>query len=108
MIGMGIAIGNVLLPVVVKISFPTRIATVTSLYIYDGYWFDVGGSKFNGAIFRSHLIYANGLAIGAVNEDLVFPILALMIWLPKIQKTFLFYLPAIRSKKINHTDEKDD
>ncbi|OBT12224.1 transporter [Vibrio sp. UCD-FRSSP16_10] len=34
LIGAGIAVGNVLLPVAVKASFPTRIAVVTSLYIF--------------------------------------------------------------------------
>nr|WP_241908336.1 MFS transporter [Vibrio breoganii] len=33
-IGAGIAIGNVLLPVAVKMNFPTRIAVMTSLYTF--------------------------------------------------------------------------
>ncbi|MFS1922014.1 MFS transporter [Vibrio lentus] len=85
MIGMGIAIGNVLLPVVVKISFPTRIATVTSLYI-----FTMGiGSTLSSSLMVPFsdltLFTLTGWQL-ALLMNLVFPILALMIWLPKIRK----------------------
>ncbi|MEZ8697233.1 MFS transporter [Vibrio lentus] len=85
MIGMGIAIGNVLLPVVVKISFPTRIATVTSLYIFTmGIGSTLGSSLM--VPFSDLTLFTLTSWQLALLMNLVFPILALMIWLPKIRK----------------------
>ncbi|MFS1463416.1 MFS transporter [Vibrio lentus] len=85
MIGMGIAIGNVLLPVVVKISFPTRIATVTSLYIFTMGIGSTLGSSLMVPFSDLTLFTLTGWQL-ALLTNLVFPILALMIWLPKIRK----------------------
>ncbi|MEZ8916434.1 MFS transporter [Vibrio lentus] len=85
MIGMGIAIGNVLLPVVVKISFPTRIATVTSLYIFTMGIGSTLGSSLMVPFSGLTLFTLTGWQL-ALLMNLVFPILALMIWLPKIRK----------------------
>ena len=85
MIGMGIAIGNVLLPVVVKISFPTRIATVTSLYIFTMGIGSTLGSSLMVPFSDLTLFTLTGWQL-ALLMNLVFPILALMIWLPKIRK----------------------
>ncbi|MFS1908340.1 MFS transporter [Vibrio lentus] len=85
MIGMGIAIGNVLLPVVVKISFPTRIATVTSLYIFTMGIGSTLGSSLMVPFSDLTLFTLTGWQF-ALLMNLVFPILALMIWLPKIRK----------------------
>lgn len=84
MIGMGIAIGNVLLPVVVKISFPTRIATVTSLYIFTMGIGSTLGSSLMVPFSDLTLFTLTGWQL-ALLMNLVFPILALMIWLPKIR-----------------------
>ncbi|CAK2999773.1 2-nitroimidazole transporter [Vibrio crassostreae] len=85
MIGLGIAIGNVLLPVVVKISFPTRIATVTSLYIFTMGIGSTLGSSLMVPFSELTLFTLTGWQL-ALLMNLVFPILALMIWLPKIRK----------------------
>lgn len=85
MIGLGIAIGNVLLPVVVKISFPTRIATVTSLYIFTMGIGSTLGSSLMVPFSELTLFTLTGWQF-ALLMNLVFPILALMIWLPKIRK----------------------
>ncbi|TKG22468.1 MFS transporter [Vibrio lentus] len=85
MIGMGIAIGNVLLPVVVKISFPTRIATVTSLYIFTMGIGSTLGSSLMVPFSDLTLFTLTGWQL-ALLMNLVFPILALMIWLTKIRK----------------------
>ena len=85
MIGLGIAIGNVLLPVVVKISFPTRIATVTSLYIFTMGIGSTLGSSLMVPFSELTLFTLTGWQL-ALLMNLVFPILALIIWLPKITK----------------------
>ncbi|ULN67207.1 MFS transporter [Vibrio gigantis] len=85
MIGLGIAIGNVLLPVVVKISFPTRIATVTSLYIFTMGIGSTLGSSLMVPFSKLTLFTLTGWQL-ALLMNLVFPILALIIWLPKITK----------------------
>ncbi|WP_373953284.1 MFS transporter [Vibrio pomeroyi] len=85
MIGLGIAIGNVLLPVVVKISFPTRIATVTSLYIFTMGIGSTLGSSLMVPFSELTLFTLTGWQL-ALLMNLVFPLLALMIWLPKITK----------------------
>ncbi|NVN80963.1 MULTISPECIES: MFS transporter [unclassified Vibrio] len=85
MIGLGIAIGNVLLPVVVKISFPTRIATVTSLYIFTMGIGSTLGSSLMVPFSELILFTLTGWQL-ALLMNLVFPLLALIIWLPKITK----------------------
>ncbi len=85
-IGAGIAAGNVLLPVVVKVSFPTRISVITSLYI-----FTMGIGSTLGA---SLMVPISMIEVGdfsgwqvALSFNLIFPLLALIIWLPKIVRT---------------------
>ncbi|MEZ8693715.1 MFS transporter [Vibrio splendidus] len=85
MIGIGIAIGNVLLPVVVKISFPTRIATVTSLYIFTMGIGSTLGSSLMVPFSNLTLFTITGWQL-ALLMNIVFPMLALMIWLPKARK----------------------
>ncbi|MFC1237021.1 MFS transporter [Vibrio sp. F74] len=85
LIGIGIAIGNVLLPVVVKINYPTRIAVVTSIYI-----FTMGiGSTLSSSLMvpLSELTFfgSTGWQL-ALFMNVLFPILALTIWCPKIRK----------------------
>ena len=85
LIGIGIAIGNVLLPVVVKINYPTRIAVVTSIYI-----FTMGiGSTLSSSLMvpLSELTFfgSTGWQL-ALFMNVLFPILALTIWFPKIRK----------------------
>ncbi|MGB5444723.1 MAG: MFS transporter, partial [Psychromonas sp.] len=85
LIGIGIAIGNVLLPVVVKINFPERIAMVTSLYIFT---MGIGST-----LSSSLMVPFSGLTLFgstgwqlALMMNLLIPLLALLIWLPKVTK----------------------
>ncbi|MGR5167444.1 MFS transporter [Vibrio astriarenae] len=85
LIGAGIATGNVLLPVVVKIAFPARISIVTSLYI-----FTMGiGSTLSSSIMvplsSLNITHFSGWQL-ALLFNIVFPIAALVIWLPKVLK----------------------
>ncbi|GLS89526.1 2-nitroimidazole transporter [Psychromonas marina] len=83
LIGAGIATGNVLLPVVVKVNFPTRIATITSLYV-----FTMGiGSTLSASLMvpLSNISFAHmgGWQI-ALLFNLIFPVLAIAICLPLV------------------------
>tara|TARA_R110001583_G_scaffold52393_3_gene162810 strand:+ start:5378 stop:6586 length:1209 start_codon:yes stop_codon:yes gene_type:complete len=85
LIGVGIAIGNVLLPVVVKINFPERIAMITSLYIFT---MGVGSTLSSSLMVHfSHLTLftLTGWQLALI-MNLLFPLLALSIWLPKLRK----------------------
>lgn len=85
LVGIGIAIGNVLLPVVVKINFPERIAMITSLYIFT---MGVGSTLSSSLMVHfSHLTLftLTGWQLALI-INLLFPLLALSIWLPKLRK----------------------
>lgn len=85
LIGAGIATGNVLLPVVVKVNFPTRIPMITSLYVF------IMGA---GATLSSSLMVPiSNIDVASLTGwqlallfNLIFPILALFIWLPNVLK----------------------
>lgn len=98
LIGIGIAIGNVLLPVVVKINFPTRIATVTSIYI-----FTMGiGSTLSSSLmvpFSKLTIFSSTGWQLALFMNLLFPILALTIWLPRLRN---------KTSRVNNQQNNED
>ncbi|MDB1124838.1 MFS transporter [Vibrio algarum] len=98
LIGIGIAIGNVLLPVVVKINFPTRIATVTSIYI-----FTMGiGSTLSSSLmvpFSELTIFSSTGWQLALFMNLLFPILALTIWLPRLRN---------KTSRVNNQQNNED
>ena len=103
-LGMGIATGNVLLPVVVKINFPTRIATVTSLYIFTmGIGSTISSSLMvpisNFSIDQSSLFSQafSGWQL-ALLANIIFPIFALTIWLPRFRN---------KTSKINHARQSE-
>jgi CP family cyanate transporter-like MFS transporter len=85
MIGAGIAIGNVLLPVVVKMRFPGQIAAITSLYIFT---MGIGST-----LSSSLMVPLSGLGMAdltgwqlALLFNLLFPVMALAVWLPETRK----------------------
>ena len=84
LIGVGIAIGNVLLPVVVKINFPERIAMVTSLYIFTMGIGSTLSSSLMVPISTLTLFGSTGWQL-ALMMNLLFPILAITILLPKLR-----------------------
>ncbi|WED20778.1 MFS transporter [Vibrio sp. JC009] len=83
LIGAGIAAGNVLLPVVVKISFPARISAMTSLYVFT---MGIGST-----LSSSLMVPISNMGLGSISGwqlallfNLVFPVLALVLWLPEV------------------------
>ncbi len=85
LIGMGIATGNVLLPVVVKVNFPSRIGVVTSLYILTMGIGATLSSSLMVPISKLTIFSITGWQL-ALLMNLLFPLLALAIWLPKIKE----------------------
>ncbi|WP_220718057.1 MFS transporter [Agarivorans litoreus] len=81
--GAGIAFGNVLLPAVVKKLFPERISEVSSLYI-----FVMGvGSTLAASVMVPLSQQAPEQLFGwqfALAFNLIFPLAALLFWLPKL------------------------
>ncbi|GAB1620717.1 CynX/NimT family MFS transporter [Agarivorans albus] len=81
--GAGIAFGNVLLPAVVKKFFPERISEVSSLYI-----FVMGvGSTLAASVMVPLSQQAPEQLLGwqfALAFNLIFPLAALLFWLPKL------------------------
>jgi MFS transporter, CP family, cyanate transporter len=88
LIGVGVAIGNVLLPVVVKVNFPGRIAMISALYVFT---MGIGST-----LSSSLMVPLSGLMMShssgnnifgwqmALLCNIVFPIAALTLWLPKL------------------------
>lgn len=86
LIGLGIAIGNVLAPAVIKSSFPGRIATVTALY---GVSMGVG-STLSASSMVPVTSLIDDVSIGwriALLGNLIFPLLALIFWLPRLAES---------------------
>ncbi|MDR9828587.1 MFS transporter [Vibrio sp. FNV 38] len=85
LIGAGIATGNVLLPVVVKVAFPARISIVTSLYIFT---MGIGSTLSSSIMVPLSSVEIPNLSGWqfALLFNLIFPLLALVIWLPKVLK----------------------
>lgn len=81
-IGAGIAVGNVLLPALLKRDFPTRIASVTGAYAL---------SMGIAAAIASASVYplASGLGLGwsgGLLAMLVLPLAAMLLWWPQLGK----------------------
>ncbi len=81
-IGAGIAVGNVLLPALLKRDFPTRIASVTGAYAL---------SMGVAAAIASASVYplASGLGLGwagGLLAMLVLPLAAMLLWWPQLGK----------------------
>lgn len=86
LIGLGIAIGNVLAPAIIKASFPGRIATVTALY---GISMGIG-STLSASVMVPVTNVIDDVSIGwrvALAGNLIFPVLALAFWLPRLAES---------------------
>jgi len=87
-IAAGIAIANVLLPSLMKRDFPTKIATMTAIYVLM-----MGvGSALSASLAIPLADLASRLAISAVPNWafslaslLIFPIIAIFVWLPQLR-----------------------
>ncbi|MGF1805574.1 CynX/NimT family MFS transporter [Aliivibrio sifiae] len=87
-IGVGIAIGNVLLPSLLKRDFPKQVTTLTAIYVLV-----MGvGSSISSSIAIPMLHFAESLHITAIPNwaislasIVIFPIIAMVIWLPQLK-----------------------
>jgi CP family cyanate transporter-like MFS transporter len=87
-IAMGIAIANVLLPSLMKRDFPTKVATITSIYVLM-----MGvGSALSASLAIPMMHLADVFAISRVPNwafslggIIIFPVIAIIVWLPQIK-----------------------
>lgn len=81
-IGLAIAIGNVLLPGFIKINFPQRIGVMTGIYAVFMNLFGAFGSGLSVPISNVKGVgWKGSLAFWAI-----FAIIALLVWLPQLRK----------------------
>ncbi len=81
-IGAGIAVGNVLLPALLKRDFPTRIASVTGAYALS---MGVAAAVASASVFP----LASGLGLGwsgGLLAMVVLPLAAMLLWWPQLGK----------------------
>jgi len=78
-IGMGIAVGNVLLPSLVKRDFPSNVAAITGAYALA-----MGVAAALGSAVAIPLAHSWGWR-GALATSLVFPLLALGVWSARVR-----------------------
>ena len=81
-IGCGIALGNVLLPGLIKRDFSQHVARMTGAYSIT-----MGGAAALGSAMVVPLALAGFGWHGALLMLMVFPLLALLVWLPQMRKT---------------------
>lgn len=81
-IGCGIALGNVLLPSLIKRDFSQHVARMTGAYSIT-----MGGAAALGSAMVVPLALAGFGWHGALLMLMVFPLLALLVWLPQTRKT---------------------
>ena len=81
-IGCGIALGNVLLPGLIKRDFSQHVARMTGAYSIT-----MGGAAALGSAMVVPLALAGFGWHGALLMFMVFPLLALLVWLPQTRKT---------------------
>lgn len=80
LIGIGIAIGNVLLPALLKRDFPDRIATLTGTYAVVA---GVAAGLASAVVVPLATLPALGWS-GALGSFIVLPLLALVVWAPQL------------------------
>lgn len=82
LIGVGIAIGNVLIPSIIKHNFPSKIASITSIYTPCMSVFAAIGSGFSIPLaLEKGLGWRNTLSIWAL-----LGIITLIIWIPQLKR----------------------
>ena len=95
-LGIGIAIGNVLIPSIIKLKFPTKIGVVTSIYTSSMCLFAAVGAGVSMPL-------AKGLQLGWKNSLaswFILTILTLLIWLPQLKVKDESLVPIL-TKKVN-------
>ncbi len=82
LIGIGIAIGNVLIPAIIKLNFSTRLGFVTSIYTSGMCIFAAVGAGISVPLAKNlNLGWQNTLAVW-----FILTIITIFIWLPQLQK----------------------
>ncbi|PJR61833.1 CynX/NimT family MFS transporter [Klebsiella electrica] len=81
-IGCGIALGNVLLPGLIKRDFSQHVARMTGAYSIT-----MGGAAALGSAMVVPLALAGFAWHGALLMLMLFPLLALLVWLPQTRKS---------------------
>lgn len=80
-IGIGIAIGNVLIPSIIKLKFPNKIGTLTSLYItFQGLFAAIGAGISYPLAVNYQLGWKFSLFIWVIVA-----VIALFMWIPQIR-----------------------
>ena len=92
-IGGGIAIGNVLLPSLLKRDFPTRIATLTAVYALT-----MGAAAALSSVIAIPLAESSGWALALASSGLLV-IVALVCWVPQLRN---HTAPAASTASIAH------
>ncbi len=87
-IAVGIAIANVLLPSLMKRDFPTKVATITSIYVL----MMGAGSALSASLAIPIMHLADSLSISfipnwafALGSMIIFPVIAIFIWVPQMK-----------------------
>ncbi|ABV36505.1 permease [Shewanella sediminis HAW-EB3] len=80
-IGCGIAIGNVLLPSLLKRNFPARIATFTAVYALT---MGIGSAISSAVAVPLAEFDGNGWAL-SMGSFIVIPLLSMAVWLPQMR-----------------------
>lgn len=80
-IGLAIAIGNVLIPAVVKLRFPLKVGLVTGVYAVAMNVFGALGSGVSAPLVKAGLSWKGALAIWGL-----LTLVAILVWLPQIIK----------------------
>ena len=82
-IGVGIAIGNVIIPGIIKLYFPEKVGTITSIYTSGMCIFAAVGAGISVPLAKGmNLGWKNALA-----SWFVLTILTILIWLPQIKNS---------------------
>lgn len=88
LIGLGISLGNVLLPGLIKRDFPDRVPHITGVYSLT-----MGTAAAIGSTLMIPLSYSGLGWKGALLSLIIFPILALLVWLPQIRYNHIMNEP---------------
>ncbi len=81
LVGVGVAIGNVLIPSIVKLHFPLKVGIITSIYTTSMNTFAAIGSGFS-------IPLAKGLSLGwrwALASWALVAVIAMIMWLPQLR-----------------------
>lgn len=82
LLGVGIAIGNVLIPTIIKTKFPNKLGLMTSVYVSSMCVFAAVGAGVS-------IPLAKGLGMGwknALASWLILAVLTLIVWIPQLKK----------------------